>query len=332
MHFHKHDRKQLLLTLRFALCYPRKQEVSTIQDFELTNWLVNNAGTTVKFRTLIDILDRPDIGEVGRTFSVLEMDPAIVELVEAIPNEINSESIHSASLYAFENIMGILFQMGIRAGMQLFDLKTLPYRVWLKRNNDPKSQDCQIVSAFLSLTGYGSIRPVQNMYHDRLGDLNKNPQNISIYDVIGLSHMQTLMKNEFTRNQIEEIVFQVCKEVKKNEMSQAERCDYLLSSIISKVEKRQNNLLLILELLAPLWIIQESKWFRKALGDLESYRTPKGTYLFPECMLSHKEEGFWINGDFMAMDLHERTKAEIECESTFRMLRIRQLSGLLRTR
>ncbi|TXT56540.1 MAG: hypothetical protein BAJATHORv1_20129 [Candidatus Thorarchaeota archaeon] len=302
-----------------------------MQDYDLVNWLVNNASTTVKFRTLIDIINEPDIGEVGRTFSVLQMEPAIVELVESIPDAINYRTIHSDAHHSFENIMGILFQIGIRAGMQLFDLKTLPYRVWLKNHTKGRPIDRQIVCAFLALTGYGQIGPVIRELRERLIELYDHRKEPSVYDIIGLTHCSDLMNDDFQRDKIEEIVFRTLQKIDAAKETQITHPDFTLSGLLVQTNNKPSKALLAFELLAPLWVVQNNRWFRNGVRQLEKYRTRQGTYHFPEDWLKHKEDGYWVGGDYMAMNLQERTQAEIECESTFRALRIRQLGGLLRT-
>jgi len=82
-------------------------------------------------------------------------------------------------------------------------------------------------------------------------------------------------------------------------------------------------LLLWLELLSPLAIIAQSDWFQNAVLFLERYQTPYGTYIFPQDWLQEKGSGYWINGAYMALESLRRNRRVLECESTFRMLKLK---------
>jgi hypothetical protein len=91
-------------------------------------------------------------------------------------------------------------------------------------------------------------------------------------------------------------------------------------------------LLLWLELLSPLPVVSQSDWFQNAILFLEEYRTRYDTYVFPRNWLKEKRTGYWINGAYMAFQSERRNRKDIECESTFRMLKLkyqaRTLGGL----
>ncbi|TFG13112.1 hypothetical protein EU537_07310 [Candidatus Thorarchaeota archaeon] len=89
-------------------------------------------------------------------------------------------------------------------------------------------------------------------------------------------------------------------------------------------------LLLWLELLSPLPVICQSDWFQNAVLFLEIYRTRYDTYIFPREWLREKGSGYWINGAYMAFQRGGRNRKVIECESTFRMLKLKHQARLSR--
>ena len=58
-------------------------------------------------------------------------------------------------------------------------------------------------------------------------------------------------------------------------------------------------------------------WFKESMNHLESYRTEKGTYIFPADYLEEKTNGYWVIG--VHMGLEENKKRNLEVESTFWM-------------
>ena len=82
-------------------------------------------------------------------------------------------------------------------------------------------------------------------------------------------------------------------------------------------------LLLWLELLSQLPVISQSDWFQNAVLFLERYRTRYDTYIFPQEWLKEKRTGYWINGAYMAFQSERRNRKVMECESTFRMLKLK---------
>lgn len=85
--------------------------------------------------------------------------------------------------------------------------------------------------------------------------------------------------------------------------------------------------LIRLELFAPFPSARRSEWFRRALQVLATHRTPGGTYAFPRALLPEKQSGYWVLGAYTGLEENRRTRLALELESTFRILRIRQLAA-----
>lgn len=78
-----------------------------------------------------------------------------------------------------------------------------------------------------------------------------------------------------------------------------------------------------MELMAHFPAARESAWFAQSLRHLESFRTARGTFLFPRQYLVEKPTGYWVFGSHMGLEEDRRSERAIEIESTFRMLMIR---------
>lgn len=140
-------------------------------------WLLHNGGPSIRFRIVVDILNEQDIELVGRVLNEMLASPEVVKWFEFLTPKLDFNSIHSSRIDAFENVMGKLVQLGLRAGLQPFDSKTLPFRVWLTENVGitPERPHAiflrTIVASFLAYAGYGTTKPVNDQMIERLESL-----------------------------------------------------------------------------------------------------------------------------------------------------------------
>ncbi|MHA1423775.1 MAG: hypothetical protein ACTSSD_16945 [Candidatus Thorarchaeota archaeon] len=148
-----------------------------MESYDLAHWLLRNAGPSIRFRTLVDILNEQDVGLVGRALNEMLESPEVVKWLEHLTPKLDFNSIHSSRIDAFENVMGKLVQLGLRAGLQPFDGKTLPFRVWLSERGEisteiPHTIFLQtIVASFLAYSGYDTTKPVNDHMTARLESL-----------------------------------------------------------------------------------------------------------------------------------------------------------------
>lgn len=155
-----------------------------MDDYDLAHWLLQNAGPCIRFRTLVDILQEQDVGVVSRALDEMLHSPEILEWITRLILKFDIASLHSSRIDAFENVMGKLVQLGLRAGLQPFDNKTLPFRVWLSESVEEIKDTPHvvflrtIVASFLAYAGYDTTSPVQTQMKQRLNTLYefaKNP-------------------------------------------------------------------------------------------------------------------------------------------------------------
>ncbi|TFG31695.1 hypothetical protein EU528_05395 [Candidatus Thorarchaeota archaeon] len=148
-----------------------------MESSDLAHWLLRNAGPSIRFRILVDILNEQDVGVVGKSLSEMLRSPEVTKWVGYLTPKLDFNSIHSSRIDAFENVMGKLVELGLRAGLQPFDSKTLPFRVWLSENvGTPPERPHTIflrtvVASFLAYAGYDSTDPVNRQMMERLESL-----------------------------------------------------------------------------------------------------------------------------------------------------------------
>jgi hypothetical protein len=80
--------------------------------------------------------------------------------------------LHGSTHEAYENVMGKLYEYGLRKGTRILDEKTEPFRNWLTAPTDPSVQfnvfKRTLISAFLAMTGYSENEAVHSVLLSRL--------------------------------------------------------------------------------------------------------------------------------------------------------------------
>ena len=145
----------------------------------LTYWLLDNAGPIIRFRTIVDLFEEQDVGVVARALTEMEKDPEAVKWLNLLKPNLGFNEIHSSKQDAYENVMGKLVQLGWRAGLQPFDTKTLPFRVWLSENIDKPHIEPHsvfkktVIASLLARAGYDMVETVEKQMVGRLNALYK---------------------------------------------------------------------------------------------------------------------------------------------------------------
>ena len=91
-----------------------------------------------------------------------------------------------------------------------------------------------------------------------------------------------------------------------------------------------------IDLLIRCWMMAHFKparnhqWFTNCIKHLESFVTNKGTYIFPSRYITERgNRGYWVFGARMGLGENRRRRVWRELESTFWMLKIKSVAGLL---
>ncbi len=320
-----------------------------MRQAELVDWLVHNAGPVIRFRTMTEVLPEQDVGVVSRLLDEFLLSPILNEWLERLKPDFTPQKIHSDMPEAFENSLCKIRQLGLRAGLQPLDNKTINHRGWLSDSLEDASSSAEarhswlVAACALSYAGYSSVTPVDTLLKMRLRFLDDShkPDEHSIaiptlHDILGISNSEGIMTDLTLRKNAESMIGRII------------HGEYMDTGIVHRTvdsdrpgtidwfhalfdphditDETGGLFLLLMEMLTPFKEVQKSEWFSESLKILDSFRTDRGTYLFPESWLHEKDHGYWIHGDFMAMECSDRFEIVLECESTFRVLRIKQLS------
>ena len=157
---------------------------------DLAYWLLDNGGPIIRFRTLVDIFEEQDVGTVSRALKEMTESPEVVKWLDLFESSLAFNDVHSGRQNAFENVVAKLVQLGWRAGLQPFDNKTLPFRVWLSENIDKEPVTAHevfkrsLVASVLARAGYQMVEAVQKQVLSRLNTVHKfakNPDFEQIY-------------------------------------------------------------------------------------------------------------------------------------------------------
>jgi hypothetical protein len=146
---------------------------------DMAQWLLRNSGPCIRYRVLADILNEQDVGVIGRALRGVLASPEVLKWLERLEPAFGINNLHSGSPTAYENVMGKLVQLGLRAGLRDFDVKTLPFRTWLSEEvstlpQKPHSEFLRtLVASFLAYGGYGQTGPVAQQMLQRLEALHK---------------------------------------------------------------------------------------------------------------------------------------------------------------
>ena len=146
---------------------------------DLAYWLLDNGGPIIRFRTLVDIFEEQDVGTVSRALKEMTESPEVVKWLDLFESSLAFNDVHSGRQNAFENVVAKLVQLGWRAGLQPFDNKTLPFRVWLSENIDKEPVTAHevfkrsLVASVLARAGYQMVEAVQKQVLSRLNTVHK---------------------------------------------------------------------------------------------------------------------------------------------------------------
>ncbi|MEW6359984.1 MAG: hypothetical protein AB1696_26845 [Planctomycetota bacterium] len=105
--------------------------MSSTADKALAEWLIEHGGPVVRYRAATELLDAAGETYSARLARDLLESPVVRRWLDLLERRRGVGGLHSSRPDAFENAMGKLFELGLRAGITPLDRATEPFRRWL---------------------------------------------------------------------------------------------------------------------------------------------------------------------------------------------------------
>ncbi len=297
--------------------------------WDLARWLLDNGGPVIRFRMTVDFYHEQDLGVVTTVLRNFLRSEEVGRWLSRVTPAFGAEAITSDEPTAFVNVMGKLAQLGMRGGLQPFDTLTLPFRVWLTEGDGrTTSSTAVLVADMLSIARYQDIWRVDEILQRQLQvALSQGGAHLTLYDILAFLRSEKIMGSPQLRDGVEQLVGRICDGLSggTEEAGVSTMAPCALGALLDGKPRG----LQLVEILASSTSFRESPAFIGLLDTMEEYRTEQGTYMFPSEWLEERAQGYWICGDFMALDTGERSPGALELESTFWALMIRRAAGVL---
>jgi hypothetical protein len=149
--------------------------MSTVQrDLD---WLLENAGSIIRYRTITEFIEESNSNKIELFRNELLSEELVHFWLENLLPSFDKNVMHSGKSEAFENVMGKLYEFGLRKGIRALDEKTEPFHHWLEQQIHLPNEGYYspfsvfyrtIVAAFLSMTGYSNAEAVKAWILKRL--------------------------------------------------------------------------------------------------------------------------------------------------------------------
>ncbi len=129
-----------------------------MENADIARWLMENAGPVIRYR-LSKGHDQDGNGSIVELTELLAS-PLVSSWLERIPSECDRHTLHGAIPQSFENVMGKLFEFGLRRGVPVLDDRVAPFQRWMEEQIDLPHQGYlpvlhrTICAAFLTMLGY----------------------------------------------------------------------------------------------------------------------------------------------------------------------------------
>ena len=135
------------------------------------DWLLHNGGPVIRYRTFRDLIGKK---EEHHEAELLKSKLVKTWLSNLLPR-FGSTELHSSKPTAFENVMGRLYELGLRKGHPPFDIKVRPALQYLENlalskggKTNQSWFSLAIIAGYLAMTGYSEHPEVRHIINKRL--------------------------------------------------------------------------------------------------------------------------------------------------------------------
>jgi len=139
---------------------------------DVFKWLMDNAGPIIRYRTSVELLGENKAEGVQSLKKRVLSDDLVKYWLNNLRPGYRMNDLHGSTPEAYENVMGKLYEYGLRKGTRILDMKTEPFCNWLTASTEPSVQFNvfmrTLISAFLAMTGYSENEAVNSVLLSRL--------------------------------------------------------------------------------------------------------------------------------------------------------------------
>ena len=139
---------------------------------DVLTWLMENAGPIIRYRTSVELLGETHTPRVQSLKKRVLSDDLVEYWLNNLRPGFRMNDLHGSTPEAYENVMGKLYEYGLRKGTRILDMKTEPFSNCLTAPTDHRVQFNvfmrTLISAFLAMTGYSENEVVHSVLLSRL--------------------------------------------------------------------------------------------------------------------------------------------------------------------
>ena len=148
---------------------------------ELIDWLFENGDAIIRYRTATELADDKSDYNISSLRTQLMKTPKAHYWMKCLKDKRRLNYIHGSYDYCFENAMGKLVFMGIKAGFNKLEDSSKSYIKWLRESIETESEEPienpidffyeNLIASFLSASGFKDIEPVNGFIRERINKI-----------------------------------------------------------------------------------------------------------------------------------------------------------------
>lgn len=145
---------------------------------ELINWLFENGEATIRYRTATELAEEKSDYNISSLRTELMKTQKAHYWMKCLKDKRRLNYIHGSYDYCFENAMGKLIFMGIKAGFNKLEDSSKSYVKWLSESIESESEEPivnpidffyeNLIASFLAASGFKDIEPVNTFVRERI--------------------------------------------------------------------------------------------------------------------------------------------------------------------
>jgi len=145
-----------------------------MQTEQALNWLMQNSGSVIRYRTLTELLKEENEKKIKESGKELLSSSLVQFWLGNLKPDFGRNNMHGARIDTYENVMGKLYEFGLRKGMVVLDERVKPFRQWLSQQTRLPNVGYfpvfyrTLTAAFLAMAGYADDEAVKEWTLKRL--------------------------------------------------------------------------------------------------------------------------------------------------------------------